>query len=96
MKTSEIIEKAFSFLEDMDQAEGFSPEGFRTFETARRVGDFDLKVRGRVDNIYLRNDIHSRYIDMTFTIRIGNYPTNGDLNGAMGGEIQERTVVYQN
>jgi hypothetical protein len=96
MKTNDIIEKAFSILEDMNQVEGFSPKGFRTFETKRRVGDFEIEVRGRVDNIYQGHDIHSRYIDMTFVIRIGSYATNGSLNGALGGEIKERTKVYQN
>jgi hypothetical protein len=96
MKTNDIIEKAFSFLEEANQVDNFNPKGYRTLEARKIVGDFEIKVYGRVDNIYQGHEIHSKYIDMTFSIRISNYPTNGELNGALGGKIQERTEIYLN
>lgn len=90
MQTNRIIEKAFRIIEDAN------PDGFRTFNEKKEIEDLELEVYGRVDNIYQGNDIHSRYIDMSFTIRILNHPTNGNLQGAFGGRIQERTEIYQN
>jgi hypothetical protein len=94
VKTNDIVEKAFDLLEDMNQKEGPCP-GLVMIETKKRIGDFDLEVRGTIDNSCRGDEIHSAYTDMTFTVWIGNHPTNGSLDGAMNGRIQKRRAVYQ-
>jgi hypothetical protein len=80
----------WDIVESENQVADFPTDGFRYPKVIRRVGDIEVYIRWRVENMYQGREIQSIYSYIYYSARIKG------INGAFGGELNQKYETYYN
>jgi hypothetical protein len=80
----------WNVIETENQIADFPENGFRYPETTKEIGDIEVCLHWRVENLSQGNRIESIYSYITYSARIKG------INGAFGGELKQKYETYYN
>jgi hypothetical protein len=77
-------------IETENQVADFPTNGFRYPSVTKDIGDLEVNLNWRVENMYNGNKIESIYSYITYSARIKG------INGAFGGNLKQKYETYLN